>query len=286
MNNRLYRAADALIVPYLVDGLVDLHLVRDGTSAAQIRHRLPPGSILTDGLILGLAGTTGAPLDLEGPLYLFDPERTPAYEIARIRDAAALLERVNETTNRNEAVFLLRCLTARLCNLSAKDFLGAKNLQPEIRELTTQLNRFLNSPLRRRLLLLSRLIVRNLSTLVGKPNVIDRLWVDTIDLAERYIPGSDIVNELRRTSHHALGKRTLLIARAYHAYLATGAPEALVGLGLGRTRPGRRGGALPPWARRDPAARGRRSRAAAGGGRDHDPHRGVEGGLRRCPDAV
>ena len=233
VNNRLYRAADALIVPYLVDGLVDLHLVRDATSVTQMRHRLPPGSILTDDLILGLAGTTGAPLDLEGPLYLFDPERTPAYEIARIRDAAALLERVNETTNRNEAVFLLRCLTARLCNLAAKDFLGAKNLQPEIRELTTQLNRFLNSPLRRRLLLLSRLMVRNLSTLVGKPNVIDRLWVDTIDLAERYIPGSDIVNELRRTSHHALGKRTLLIARAYHAYLATGAPDALIGLGLG-----------------------------------------------------
>jgi enolase len=234
VNNRLYRAADSLIVPYLVDGLVDLHLVRDGASVARMRRRLPPGSILTDGFILDLAGTAGAaPLDLEGPLYLFDPERTPAYEIARIRDAAALLERVNETTNRNQAVFLLRCLTARLCNLSAKDFLGAKNLQPEIRELTTQLNRFLNSPLRRRLLLLSRLIVRNLSTLVGKPNVIDRLWVDTIDLAERYIPGSDIVNELRRTSHHALGKRTLLIARAYHTYLASGATEALIGLGLG-----------------------------------------------------
>lgn len=246
VNNRLFRAAGSLIVPYLVDGLVDLHLVRDGASATQMRHRLPPGSILTDGLILGLAGTTGTPLDLEGPLYLFDPERTPAYEIARIRDAAALLERVNETTNRNQAVFLLRCLTASLCNLSARDVLGAKNLQPEIRELTTQLNRFLNSPLRRRLLLLSRLIVRNLSTLVGKPNVIDRLWTDTIDLAERHIPGSDIVNELRRTSHHALGKRTLLIAQAYHSYLDTGATEALISLGLGAP------------ARADVAARSRR----------------------------
>ena len=233
VNNRLFRADGLLIAPYLIDGVVDLHLVRDGSPAARIRHRLPPGSILTDGLMLGFAGATGTPLDLEGPLYLFDPERTPAYEIARIRDAAALLERVNQTTNRNQAVFLLRCLAARLCNLSAKDFLGAKNLQPEIRELTTQLDRFLNSPLRRRLLLLSRLIVRNLSTLVGKPNLIDRLWTDTIDLAERYIPGSDIVNELRRTSHHALGKRTLLIAQAYHAYLATGATEALVSLGLG-----------------------------------------------------
>jgi enolase len=246
VNNRLFRADGLLIVPYLVDGLVDLHLIRDGSTAMKIRHRLPPGSILTDGLMLRLAGTAGVPLDLEGPLYLFDPERTPAHEIARIRDAASLLERVNETTNRNEAVFLLRCLAARLCDLSARDFLGAKNLQPEIRELTTQLNRFLNSPLRRRLLLLSRLVVRNLSTLVGKPNVIDRLWTDTIDLAERYIPGSDIVNELRRTSHHALGRRTLLIAQAYHGYLATGATEGLVSLGLGAP------------ARADVAARSRR----------------------------
>lgn len=247
VNNRLFRADDLLIAPYLVDGVVELHVVRGGTTAATVQRRLAPGSIVTDGLMLSLAGASGAPVDLEGPLYLFDPERTPAHEIARIRDAAALLERVNGTTNRNQAVFLLRCLAARLCNLSAKDFLGAKNLQPEVRELTAQLDCFLNSPVRRRLLLLSRLIVRNLSTLVGKPNLIDRLWTDTIDLAERYIPGSDIVNELRRSSHHALGRRTLLIAEAYHAYLATGATEALVGLGLGtpakadsaaRARPG------------------------------------------------
>jgi len=237
VNNRLFRAAGLLVVPYLVDGAVDLHLIRDGSSAGRFRHRLPPGSVLTDGLMLGFAGATGTPVDLEGPLYLFDPERTPAFEVARIRDAAALLERVNETTNRNQAVFLLRCLTARLCNLSARDFLGAKNLQPEIRELSAQLDRFLNGPLRRRLLLLARLIVRNLSTLVGKPNLIDRLWTDTIDLAERYIPGSDIVNELRRTSHHALGKRTLLIAEAYHAYLADGATEGLSRLGVGAPAP-------------------------------------------------
>jgi enolase len=233
VNNRLFRSDGLLTIPYLIEGVVDLHVMRDGAVAERMRHRLPPGSILTDGLMLRLAGTTGAPVDLEGPLYVFSPERTPVYEIARIRDAADLIERVNATSNRNQAVFLLRCLVARLCDLSAKDFLGAKNLQPEIHELTSQLHRFLNGPLRRRLPLLSRLIVRNLSTLVGKPNVIDRLWTDTIDLAERYVPGSDIVNELRRTSHHALGKRTLLIAQAYHAYLATGTTDALIGLGLG-----------------------------------------------------
>jgi len=233
INNRLFRSDGLLIIPYLIDGVVDLRVVRDGAVAERMRHRLPPGSILTDGLMLRLAAETGTAVDLEGPLYLFSAQRTPVYEIARIRDAAALLERVNATGNRNQAVFWLRCLAARLCDLSAKDFLGAKNLQPEIHELTAQLNRFLNGPLRRRLPLLSRLIIRNLSTLVGKPNLIDRLWTDTIDLAERHIPGSDIVNELRRTSHHALGKRTLAIARAYHAYLATGARDALIGLGLG-----------------------------------------------------
>jgi enolase len=233
VNNRLFRSNGLLIIPYLIDGVIELHVVRDGAVAERMCQRLPPGSILTDGLMLKLAGATGTVVDLEGPLYLFSAQRTPVYEIARIRDAAALLERVNATSNRNQAVFWLRCLAARLCDLSAKDFLGAKNLQPEIHELTAQLNRFLNGPLRRRLPLLSRLIVRNLSTLVGKPYLIDRLWTDTIDLAERYIPGSDIVNELRRTSHHALGKRSLLIARAYHAYLATGTTDALIGLGLG-----------------------------------------------------
>src|SRR3970282_1787855 len=120
----------------------------------------------TDGLMQRLAFATGAPGDLEGPLYLFSAQRTPVYEIARIRDAAALLERVNATGNRNQAVFWLRCLAARLCDLSAKASLGANTLHREIHERAAQLNRFLNGPRRRRRPLLSRLIIRNLSTLV------------------------------------------------------------------------------------------------------------------------
>ena len=233
VNNRLFRAGDQLVAPYLFGTTVELHVVAKDAATRTMRRRWPPGTIFTDSLMLKLAGVEGTPIDLEGPLYLFDPAQTPVFQIVRIRDAAALLERVNKTTNRNQAVFWLRSLAARLCNLSVKDFLGAKNLQPEIRELTAQLAQFLNSPLRKRLPILSRLIVRNLSSLVGKPNVIDRLWNDTIDLAEIHIPGSAIVNELRRTSHHALGKKTLLIAQAYHAYLDTGATYGLASLGFG-----------------------------------------------------
>lgn len=79
-------------------------------------------------------------------------------------------------------------------------------------------------------------------------------WTDTIDLAERYIPGSDIVNELRRTSHHALGKRPLLIAQAYHATSPAAPPRASSVWGSARP-PG------PTW-RRAPAAGSSRSSSA------------------------
>jgi enolase len=246
-NNRVFRGEGWLVAPYLFGPVLETHHVRRDAETQIVRRKLPPGTIFTDKLILELAEASGTPTDLETPLYVFDPEQTPLPQITRIRDAALLLEKVNDTTNRNQAVFWLRWLAARLCNLSVKDMLGAKNLQPEIRDLTRQLTRFLNSPLRRRLLVLSRLIVRNLSSLVGKPNVIDRLWNDTIDLAEIHIQGSAIVNELRRTSHHALGKRTLQIAEAYLGYLQSGDTQRLTRLGFGapsqadlaaRSRPG------------------------------------------------
>jgi enolase len=236
-NNRVFRKPGSLVAPYLFGPALEVHVVTRDAPPRIVRRRLPPGTIFTDKLILELSGVEGEPTDLETPLYVFDPEQTPLPQITRIRDAALLLEKVNDTTNRNQAVFWLRWLAARLCNLSVKDMLGAKNLQPEIRDLTKQLTRFLNSPLRRRLLVLSRLIVRNLSSLVGKPNVIDRLWNDTIDLAEIHIQGSAIVNELRRTSHHALGKRTLQIAEAYLGYLQSGDTARLARLGFGAPSP-------------------------------------------------
>jgi hypothetical protein len=233
VNNRLYRADRLVVAPYLVDQTLELHLVRDGVAASPTRHALPPGTICTDGLILGLAGTPGVPVDLEPLIYLFDPEDTPVHAIARIRDAAALLRRVNETVNRNRAVFWLRTLAARLCDLSGRTLPGAKNLQSEIRDLSAQLDRLLDGPLRPGWLALSRLVVRNLAGVIGQPRVIDRLWQDTIDLAERHIPGSAIVNELRRTSHHALAARTPALARAYLAFLTTGSTAALAAFGLG-----------------------------------------------------
>ncbi len=232
VNNRLFLQGDVLVVPYVLGPDMVIHVLEAGTARAPVVHRAPPGTIFTDEYVLGLAGASGTPIDLETPLYVFDPDTTPLTPITRIRQAADLLERVNETTNRNQAVFWLRSLAARLCSLSVKDMLGAKNLQPEIRDLSVQLTRFLNGPLRKRLLVLSRLIVRNLTSLLGKPNVIDRLWNDTIDLAEIHIQGSAIVNELRRTSHHALGKRTLQIAEAYLAYLKNGETGALEALGF------------------------------------------------------
>ncbi|MEZ4225704.1 MAG: PEP/pyruvate-binding domain-containing protein [Polyangiaceae bacterium] len=233
VNNRVLRAGSELVVPYLLGRELVIHVVGEDGPVRTVRRALPPGTIFTDALVGELAEVRGEAIDLEKPLYVLDPDATPVMPIVRIRDAAALLERVNSTTNRNQAVFLLRTLAARLSHLSVKDLLGAKNLQPEIRDLTKELVRFLNGPLRRRLLVLTRLIVRNLSGLVGKPNVIDRLWNDTIELAEIRVPGSAVVNELRRTCHHALGKRSLHIAIAYREFLDSGDTKGLAALGFG-----------------------------------------------------
>lgn len=233
VNNRVFKSGEQLLIPYLIDNELSLHRAAAEQSSVLVERRFVPGTIFTDALVLRVAGASGEPIDLESLLYLVRPDETPLLPIIRIRDVAALLEKVNATTNRNHAVFWLRALAARLSHLSVKDLLGAKNLQPEIRALTAQLTRFLNGPLRRRLLLLSRLVVRNLSSLVGKPNVIDRLWNDTIELAEIRVPGSAVVNELRRTCHHALGKRTLQIALAYREFLQTGDSAGLANLGFG-----------------------------------------------------
>ena len=232
VNNRLYRADDGLVVPYLLGPRVLVHRVGpDGTSEVAA-GQYPPGTIYTDRMLLDLAHTSGTPVDLESLIYRIEPTQTAVTALARIRDAAALLERINATTNRNQAVFWLRTLAAHLSHISVRRLIGAKNLQPEIRVLTTQLLRYLNSPLPRRLRFLSRLVVRNLSSLVGKPNVIDRLWNDTIELAEVRVPGSTIVNEIRRSCHHALGKRTLQLAQAYHQFLRHGEMAGLSALGF------------------------------------------------------
>jgi enolase len=232
VNNRVFRQDGSLWVPYLLGGTLLLHRVRgDSTEVAAVR-RFPNGTIYTDSLVEELIDAPGEPIDLESMLFAFDADRLSEPQITRIRDIALLLKNVNEASNRNEALHLLRHLVARLCNLSVKTFLGAKNLQPEVNNLNTELLRFINGWLSPGLPGLTRTVVRNLSSVIGKPNLIDQLWNDTIRLAEVEVRGSAIVNELRRSSHHALGQRTLHLAETYLDFLDRGETRELERLGF------------------------------------------------------
>ena len=232
VNNRVFQHDQSLWIPYLLGNTLLLHLVRgDHTETATVR-RFPNGTIYTDSLFQELADAGGVPIDLEQFLFAFDAGRVTEPRIARIRDIASLLKEVNEASNRNEALHLLRHLVARLCNLSVKTFLGAKNLQPEVNNLNTQLLQFINGWLCPSLPGLTRTVVRNLSSVIGKPNLIDQLWNDTIRLAEVEIRGSAIINELRRSSHHALGQRTLHLAETYLDFLEKGETHELERLGF------------------------------------------------------
>ena len=231
VNNCIYRSAGWLILPYLVGNTVIIHGVSDGKTETLASKRFPPGTIFTHKLLESLAGFTGEPMDLEREIFDFDVDAAEPIRISRIRDMAAELKKINESTNRNQVVHALRCMVARLNSFSFKAFLGAKNMQPEVANLLKELVRFLNNPFSRRVPLLVRSLVRSIAGLVVKPHLIDRLWNDTIDLAEVHIRGIDIVNELRRSTHHALGKRTLQLATAYLGFLESGAGEALAGLG-------------------------------------------------------
>ena len=222
VNNRVFKHNGSLRVPYLFGDTLLLHSVTGDASETHSVWKFPDGTIYTDAMFEELAGGEAEPIDLEKLLFTFDPEHIAEPRITRIRDIALLLKNVNEASNRDEALHLLRHLVTRLCNLSVKTFLGAKNLQPEVNNLNTELLRFINGWLCRSLPGLTRTVVRNLTAVIGKPNLIDQLWNDTIRLAEVEVRGSAIVNELRRSSHHALGQRTLLLAQAYLDFLDNG----------------------------------------------------------------
>ncbi|MFH1574138.1 MAG: hypothetical protein ABIG68_09145, partial [Acidobacteriota bacterium] len=236
VNNRMLRAGDRTLVPYRIGRALVTCVARDGTAVALPPRLLATGVIVTDALIARLAGLdpATAPLeviDLESRLYHFSIRQVEEIRIARLRDIASLLAAVNECHNIHEADYYLRFLVAGLSGLAFRAFVGAKNLQPEIRQLMDELARLLNGPHARRLQFVTRVLVRNLSALVLRPNLIDEVWNITIDLAEVQIRGSAIINELRRSSHHALGQRTLRLARAYLAYLETGDGRLLAELG-------------------------------------------------------
>ena len=152
--------------------------------------------------------------------------------ITRLRDMVALLKRINETSNRDEAIYCLRFLVTKLCSLTHKAFLEAKNLLPELRYLVDEVVRLLDGPVAQRLPHLARILVRNISAIVLRPNLIDRLWHDTIELAEIQVRGSAIANELRRSTHHAIGQGTLRVGNAYLHYLRTGETQPLIDSGF------------------------------------------------------
>jgi phosphohistidine swiveling domain-containing protein len=83
----------------------------------------------------------------------------------------------------------------------------------------------MNGPFADRLRLPTSILVRSISGLVSQPKLIDEVWQDTIDLAEVHVRGSAITNEIRRSTHHAMGKHTLKLARAYLQWLQTGAAD-------------------------------------------------------------
>jgi len=237
INNWIIEVDDGLIIPYFVGDTMLLHQVRNGRTETLGRYRIPHGRIHTQDLLQNIGGFKGQVIDLEMDLFYFDSHQAEPICINRIRDMAAHLKTINESTNRNEAVHALRFLVARLASLSFQKFLGAKNLLPEVQKLVSELVTFVNSPLANRVPLLVRILVRNTSSLVVKPKLIDRLWNDTIDLAEVYIRGSKIINELRRSCHHALGKRTLQLARAYDDFLTSGNMGMLAELGYPEASP-------------------------------------------------
>jgi enolase/phosphohistidine swiveling domain-containing protein len=223
VNHRIHRDGERLVVPYDASpGKVAVYSVTEAGSELATLARVPPGTIMTDQTVTALVEARGEPIDLDREVYQLSAEQRPDVRISRIRDMAAVLAAVNACGSRQEAMYCLRFVVARLCSSSFTGLMGAKNLQPEVAALRAQLVELLNGPFAVELRLPMRILVRNISGLVSQPKLIDELWNDTIQLAEVHVRGSAITNELRRSAHHAVGQRTLRLARAYLHYLETG----------------------------------------------------------------
>jgi enolase len=224
-NHRMFRDGGRLLLPYDAHGRLSIHAVGDDSIEVLAELRLPHGTLVTDRLVADLSGVHGEPIDLEREIYHLDISEMPAIQVSRLRDLAALLQRLNSSGSRHEAVYLLRFAVARLCSTSHRGIASAKNLRPEITRLRSELTEFLNGPFAYRLRLPSRILVRSVSGLVSQPKLIDEVWQDTIDLSEVHVRGSAICNEIRRSTHHALGRQTLALSRSYLQWLQTGAAE-------------------------------------------------------------
>lgn len=231
VNNRIFLAGDRAWVPYIVGDTLLVHRVSEGSVDTVYERPFSRGAILTDAMLARTCGVEGDSIDLEDELFSFDSSRAVPVRVGRIRDMAEQLKNINQSANRNEAVYVLRILVARLSLFSFKKYLSAKNLQSEVHNLLQELMRFINAPLSGRLPFLVRILVRDVAAVVTRPKLIDRLWNDTIDLAEIHVRGSEIVNEIRRSTHHAVGKHTLTLVRAYVRFLDTGEADALADAG-------------------------------------------------------
>lgn len=222
VNNRVFLAADGFFVPYAVADTLLVHAVKGGKTTTCFEDTIPLGTILTDEVLRERTGLEGRAIDLEPQLIGLTPDDTTHVSVNRIRDIVEHLKRINRSVNRNEAVFILRNLVARLSLFSLRKHLSAKNIQSEVHGILQELTTFINTIASDRSPFLLRMLVRNVTSVISKPKLIDQLWHDTIDLAEIHVRGSDIVNELRRSCHHAIGRHTLVLARAYLKYLESG----------------------------------------------------------------
>jgi phosphoenolpyruvate synthase/pyruvate phosphate dikinase len=224
-NHRVFMSGDSLIVPYDAQGRLSVYVLTQSSQRLVNELRVPHGTLVTDRFIAELAGIHGEAIDLEREIYHLHVDDMPAIQVSRLRDLARLLRRLNNCGSRHEAVYLLRFLVARLCSSSYRGMPGAKNLKPEISRVRQELAEFMNGPFAERLRLPTRILVRSISGLVSQPKLIDEVWQDTIDLSEVVVRGSTITNEIRRSTHHAMGKHTLRLARAYLQWLQTGDAE-------------------------------------------------------------
>ena len=221
-NHRLFCTDSGLVVPYDAHGLLIVFHLEPDASRVVFERKFPHGTVLTDELIEKLTGIRGEAIDLQREIYDLKAGDMGAVRVHRLRDLAQVLERINASGSRHEVVYLLRFVVARLCSNAYRSLAGAKNLQPEIYRVRKALLAFLEGPFAARLGLPARVLVRHISGLVTQPRLIERVWQDTIDLCEVYVRNSSITNEIRRSTHHSLGWRTLELARAYIHWLKTG----------------------------------------------------------------
>jgi enolase len=221
-NHRFFQCGDDFVMPFDAHGRISIYAVSTEGQQLLKEVRVPHGTLITDAMVSSLCGMQGEPVDLEREIYELHLDQMPAIQVTRLRDLAQLLRRLNTCGSRHEAVYLLRFVVARLCSTSYRGMPGSKNLRPEISRVRRELVDFMNGPFARRLRLPTRVLVRSISGLVSQPKMIDEVWQDTIDLAEVHVQGSPITNEIRRSTHHAMGRHTLRLAEAYLNWLETG----------------------------------------------------------------